>query len=208
MSFSQLLVCGVGKQRCPGTGRDRENASLIEYDADGVWLVGDMSLCDIITSVPCVSPTCVDDMPDDAVKHADRGQSPQGRVGYGASFMSTSTSQASRCPRTPHSARGPQVALQTRSHLASLYRLALSVVNGASCIAEYFGSRRIPSCAAVATRRAPRLYTHTTAYTILKPMTWQRHGPHAEPSPNRAWRSAGCAGTWGPPVGVSMHIQG
>jgi len=63
----------------------------MEYDADGVWLVGDMSLCDIITSVPCVSPTCVDDMPDDAVKHADRGQGPQGIVGNGASFMSTST---------------------------------------------------------------------------------------------------------------------
>ena len=63
----------------------------MEYDADGVWLIGDMSLCDIIASVSCVSPTCVDDMKDDAVKHADRGQGPQWIVGNGASFMSTST---------------------------------------------------------------------------------------------------------------------
>ena len=59
---------------------------MIEYDADGVWLIGDMSLCDIIASVSCVSPTCVDDMKDDAVKHADRGQGPQWIVGNGASF--------------------------------------------------------------------------------------------------------------------------
>lgn len=94
------------------------------------------------------------------------------------------------------------------ANLAPLCRLAFNVVKRASCIAEYFDSRRIQPCAGVAARHALRLYTHTTAYTTLRPMTWRRHGPHEEPSPNRAWRSAGCAGTWGPPVGVSMDIQG
>ena len=45
---------------------------MIEYDADGVWLIGDMSLCDIIASVSCVSPTCVDDMKDELVEAAEK----------------------------------------------------------------------------------------------------------------------------------------
>ena len=49
---------------------------MIEYDADGVWLIGDMSLCDIITSVPCVSPTCVDDMKDDFIQQVPTGKGP------------------------------------------------------------------------------------------------------------------------------------